>query len=242
MNNEFQYQKGRRIGSRNMYQFFEYYNENTEKRYKDAYGTDFPAQLQTLKYGDCVYVDLDGNGYIDANDMTRNLGFTDDPQYLAGINMGFQWKNWTMDLQWTTAWNVSRMIDDMFRRPFINAAGNDQGGLLSYHVENTWTEDNPSQSAAYPRATWVNATNNYASATLYEQNASYLRLKSMQIAYNFKFPYMKQLKLNTCQLAFSGYNLLTFTDYMWGDPESRATGSPTYPLTKTYSLTLKLGF
>ncbi|MDR1115635.1 MAG: TonB-dependent receptor [Tannerella sp.] len=242
LNNDFQYQKGHRIGSRSMYQLFEYYNENTEKRYKEAFGADFPAQLQTLQYGDCVYVDLDGNGYIDANDMSRALGFTDDPQYLAGITMGFNWKNWAVDLQWTTAWNVSRMIDDVFRRPFISGSGNDQGGLLAYHVDNTWTKENPSQSAAYPRATWVNATNNYASSTLYEQDASYLRLKSMQVAYNFKFPFMKQLKLNTCQLAFNGYNLLTFTDYKWGDPESRATGSPTYPLTKTYSLALKLGF
>lgn len=53
---------------------------------------------------------------------------------------------------------------------------------------------------------------------------------------------MKKLKLNTFQLALSGYNLLTFTPYIWGDPESRASNSPSYPLTKTYSLSLKLGF
>jgi TonB-linked SusC/RagA family outer membrane protein len=242
LNNDYQYQKGHRIGSRSMYQFFEYYSENTAERYKKTYGQEFPTQLQELQYGDAVYVDLDRNGKIDTNDMTRALGYTDEPEYLAGINMGFSWKNWDVTLNWTTAWNVSRMIDDLFRRPFISGSTNNQGGLLTYHVENTWTAGNPSQSAAYPRATWVNATNNYATSTLYEKDAGYLRLKSVQIAYNFKLPFMKKLKLNTCQLAFSGYNLLTFTDYMWGDPESRATGSPSYPITKTYSLSLKLGF
>ncbi|WP_321334098.1 TonB-dependent receptor [uncultured Bacteroides sp.] len=242
LNNDYQYSKGHRIGARSLYQFFEYYNENTPQHYKEAYGEEFPTQLQTLQNGDCVYVDLDHNGKIDTNDMSRALGHTDDPEYLAGVNMGFSWKNLDVSLQWTGAWDVTRMIDDLFRRPFISGSTNNQGGLLRYHVENTWTEENPSQSAAYPRATWVNATNNYAASTLYEQDASYLRLKSLQVAYNFHFPFMQKMKLNTCQLSFSGYNLLTFTDYMWGDPESTATGSPTYPLTKTYSLSLKLGF
>ena len=72
--------------------------------------------------------------------------------------------------------------------------------------------------------------------------SSYLRLKTLQVAYNFQFPLMKKLKMNTCQLTFSGYNLLTFTGFKWGDPESKVAGAPTYPLTKTYSLSLKLGF
>ena len=53
---------------------------------------------------------------------------------------------------------------------------------------------------------------------------------------------MKKLGLTTCQLAFSGYNLLTFSPYLWGDPEATASNAPTYPLTKTYTLSLKLGF
>jgi hypothetical protein len=78
--------------------------------------------------------------------------------------------------------------------------------------------------------------------TLYEVDASYLRLKTIQIAYNLKFPFMNRLKMSSCQLALSGYNVLTFTDYMWGDPEARASNAPTYPLQKTYSLSLKVGF
>lgn len=70
----------------------------------------------------------------------------------------------------------------------------------------------------------------------------YLRLKTLQVAYNFHFPLMKKLGLNTCQLAFAGYNLWTITPYLWGDPEARATNAPSYPLSKTYTLSLKLGF
>lgn len=100
-------------------------------------------------------------------------------------------ENWEVSTQWTGAWNVSRMISDVFRRPFLSLVGNPYGGLLSYHLTNTWTKDNPSQDAKYPRATWDNAENNYAESTLYEQDSKYLRLKTLQVAYNFQVPLMK---------------------------------------------------
>ena len=136
------------------------------------------------------------------------------------------------------------MVSDVFRRPFRSASENEYGGLLSYHLDNTWTEENPSQSAKYPRASFLTekGDHNYADATLYEQDSKYLRLKTLQVAYNFKFPFMKKLGMSTMQLAFSGYNLWTITPYLWGDPEARASSSPAYPLSKTYTLSLKLGF
>lgn len=241
-NEAYQYTKGHRIGARSQYVFWRYYDEQTAALYEQTFNRPYPAQLQVLQNGDAVYLDLNGDRKIDANDMSYDYGFTDDPEYMVGINFGFSWKNWEVSTQWTGAWNVSRMISDVFRRPFLSSAGNQYGGLLSYHLTNTWTKDNPSQDAKYPRATWDNAENNYAESTLYEQDSKYLRLKTLQVAYNFQVPLMKKLGLNTMQLAFSGYNLLTFTPYIWGDPETRASNSPSYPLSKTYTLSLKLGF
>lgn len=248
---EYMYRKGNRHGSRKQYLFFEYYDEKTTpQHYKEVYGKDMPKQMAEkenekegkLMNGDCIYVDLNGDGIISASDMSYGRGFTDDPEYMAGLNMGFSWKGFDFSMQWTGAWNVSRSISNVFRRPFTSRTSVNSGGLLVYHLDNTWTSDNPNPNAAYPRATFKNGDNNYAESDLWEKDAKYLRLKNLQIAYNFKLPFMKKLKLNTMQLALSGYNLVTFTPYLWGDPESRASNSPTYPLTKTYSLSLKLGF
>ena len=243
MNNAYQYQKGHRIGSRSMYKFWKYYYEGAEADYEKEFGSPFPKQIvKNLKPGDAVYVDLDKNGVIDGNDMSRDNGYTDDPQYIAGLQFGFQWKGLSMSAQFTGAWNVSRLISDVFRQPFYRSSSNNDGGLLQYHVDNTWTPDNPSQSAEYPRATWENATQNYATSTLYEKDAKYLRLKTLQVAYDFRFPWMHTLGLNQLQLALSGYNLFTVTPYKWGDPETRASASPSYPLQRTYTISLKLGF
>lgn len=241
--NEYQYQKGNRIGARYMYQFFRYYDADTPRLYEETFGEPFPKQLVDLKDGDAVFVDLDHNGYIDGNDMTRKLGYTDDPQYVVGLNTGFSWKNVEFNMQWTGAWGVSRMIGEAFRIPFVARTDYTTGGLLQYHVDNTWDPENPSQDAKYPRATWANGkTNNYMDCALYEQNASYLRLKTLMIGYNFKGGFLKTMGISNLQLAFSGYNLLTLTPYIWGDPETVASTDPTYPLQRTYTFSLKLNF
>ena len=244
--NDFMYTKGHRIGSRSLYQFWKYYYDGCEADYEKEFGSPFPKQfVANLRPGDAVYVDMDKDGKVDDNDVVvGSSGKTDDPQYIAGLSFGFNWKNLTFNAQMTGAWEVTRLLESTFRVPFMASAGQSTtgGGLLQYHVDHTWTIDNPSQDAEYPRATWVNYTQNYASSTLYEKDAKYLRLKTLQIAYDFHFPFMKVLGLNQLQFAISGYNLLTFSPYIWGDPETRASSSPSYPLQRTYTASLKLGF
>jgi hypothetical protein len=127
-------------------------------------------------------------------------------------------------------------------RPFHNRNTENNGGLLQYHLDNTWTPENPDPNAEYPRATWTNSIQNYAGSTLWEKDSKYLRLKTLQISYDFHFPFMKVLGLNQLQLALSGYNLFTITPYKFCDPEARASSTPSYPLQRTYTASLKLGF
>ena len=174
--------------------------------------------------------------------MFRGNAYTDDPEYIAGLTIGFQWKRWSFNTQMTSAWNVSRVISDVFRRPFQAASTNTDGGLLKYHLDHTWTAENPSQGAEYPRATWLNGDQNYAECTLYEKDAKYFRVKTIQLAYDFNFPFMKKIGLNQLQLALSAYNLLTFSPYLWGDPETRASNAPSYPLQRSYTASVKIAF
>lgn len=243
--NDYMLAKGHRIGARSMYKFWKYYEgEQTKAEYEQTFGTPFPQQLiSNLQPGDCVYVDLDGDGKIDPNDMTRDNGYTDDPEYMAGLTLGFNYKRLTFNMQLTGAWNVSRYITDVFRQPFYCSSNTTQGGLLSYHVNNTWTPGvYESQDALYPRATWANAEQNYAGSDLWEKDAKYLRLKTVSLSYDFINPTFKKIGMNKCEVTLSGYNLLTFTPYKWGDPETRASNAPSYPLQRTYTISLNVGF
>lgn len=240
--NDYMYTAGHRIGSRLQFKFWKLYYEGAEADYEKEFGSAYPTQLKTLKPGDPIFVDLDKNGIIDANDQSRDYGYTDDPQYIAGLNLAAYYKDFSFSAQFTGAWAVSRVLGDVFRRPFQNRSTVLDGGLLRYHLENTWTVDNPDPNAEYPRATWDNADQNYAGSTLYEKDAKYLRLKTIQIAYDFHFPFLKALGMTGLQLALSAYNLFTITPYKFGDPEARASTTPSYPLQRTYTASIKLGF
>jgi len=240
---DYMYQRGQRIGSRSLYKFWKFYYAGAEADYEKEFGSAFPTQfVANLEPGDAVYVDMNKDGKIDGNDAFRGNAYTDDPEYIAGLTIGFQWKGWSFNTQMTGAWNVSRVISDVFRRPFQAASTNTDGGLLKYHLDHTWTVNNPSQDAEYPRATWLNGDQNYANSTLYEKDAKYFRVKTIQLAYDFNLPFMKKLGLNQLQLALSAYNLLTFSPYLWGDPETRASNAPSYPLQRSYTVSLKVAF
>ena len=238
-NEPWMYQTGRRINSRSMYKFWGFYDETADLRYQEEFGIPISDHGITLQPGDAVYVDLNKDGKLDGNDATRDIGFTDLPEYTAGLNLGFSWKNFDFSMQWTGAWNVDRMLSE-FRQPLGDTQNK---GLLLYQYEDTWRSSEDSYTAKFPRITATNRKNNFEKGSdLYLINASYLRLKNIEIGYNFDFPFMRKLKLNSCRMYVNGYNLLTFTAFDWGDPESRQSDRPNYPLTRVFNIGLKLGF
>lgn len=237
-NEPWMYETGRRIGARSMYKFWGFYDETADARYQEEFGQPIANHGITLLPGDAVYVDLNNDGKLDGNDATRDLGYTDVPEYTAGLSAGFSWGKFDFSMQWTGAWNVDRMLSE-FRQPLGDTQNK---GLLLYQYENTWRSSEDTFTAKFPRITKSHSDNNYRGSDLYLMNASYLRLKNVEIGYNFDFPFMKKLKLTNCRMYVNGYNLLTFTGFKWGDPESRQSDRPNYPLTRVFNIGLKVGF
>lgn len=238
-NEEYMAETGRPIGSRMLYKFWGFYDETANERYNAEFGQDIPDHGAQLYPGDAIYVDLNNDGVIDGDDQSRELGaFTDRPEWTAGLNLGFQWKGFDVSAQLTGAWNVDRMLDE-FRRPLGDTANK---SLLKYQYDNTWRSSADSQSAKFPRISTTSAANNYRGSTLYLYDASYLRLKSLEVGYTFNFPWMKKIQMQNLRLYCSAYNLFTITDFIWGDPESEQSSRPKYPLIRTFNFGLKVGF
>ena len=237
-NEDWLYETGRTIGSRLIYKFWGYYDETAEARYQEEFGRPIADHGLSLQPGDAVFADLNSDGVIDGDDASRDLGYVDTPEYTAGLNLGFSWKGWDFTAQFTGAWNVYRMLSE-FRQPLGDTQNK---GLLLYQYENTWRSSADTYTAKFPRISKLAQANNYRASDLYLCDASYLRLKSVELGYNFNMPFMKKIKMNQCRLYVSAYNLFTLTDFMWGDPESRQSDRPNYPLTRVINLGLKVGF
>lgn len=236
-NEDYLWRTGHPVGQPFVRTFWGFYDDTANERYRARYGTDIPEHAGGLKPGDCVYVDLNGDGVIDADDISAK-GYSNAPEYTIGMTLGFRYKKLDLNMQLTGAWHSSRLLEETFREPMGDT--NSKGLLLSQY-EDRWTPETAS-SASLPRATMTGKTNNTASSTLFLKNARYLRMKNVEIGYNFDFPFMKRAKITTFRVFANGYNLFTIDKLDITDPESRTSSRPSYPLTKVYNFGLKLAF
>lgn len=199
---------------------------------------NLPQPYQKVYPGDAMYEDRNNDGIVDGNDKGME-GYADRPEYTFGLNAGFNWKGFSFSMQWAGATNVSRMYDIEYRIPYTNAG---KRGLLTYFYDGCWTPENQ-LGAVYPRASETSESWNSEPSTLWLVDASYLRLKSLNIGYTFNNkPVLKKIGINSLTLTFSGYNLLTFSPLKYLDPESVPNRFGDYPLIKVYSFGLNLNF
>lgn len=236
-NEDYMWQTGRPLGSNIIRKFWGFYDDTANERYKAQYGQDIAEHAGGLEPGDVVYVDLNKDGVIDSDDVTK-AGYTDIPEYVVGLQLGFEWKNFDFSTQWTGAFNASRLLQETFREPLGDTNGK---GLLLYQYEQRWTPETAS-TAKLPRATLAHKTNNYQSSDLFLVNSNYVRLKNVEIGYKMNFSFLKRAGVDNCRVYVNGYNLLTFTKFKFGDPESTTSSRPQYPLTRVFNLGLKVGF
>lgn len=199
---------------------------------------ELPQPYQKVYPGDAMYADLNGDKIVDGNDKCV-AGYADRPEYTFGLNLGCNWKGFSLSMQWAGSTNVSRMYDIEYRIPFTNAG---KRGLLTYFYDGCWTPENQ-QGAIYPRPSEESESWNSEPSTLWLQDASYLRLKSLNIGYTITDkPFLKKLGISSLGFTFSGYNLLTFSPLKYLDPESKPDRFGDYPLIKLYSFGLNLNF
>ncbi len=199
---------------------------------------ELPQPYQRVYPGDAMYQDLNGDNIVDGNDKCVT-GYSNRPEYTFGLNAGFNWKGFNFSMQWAGATNVDKQYEVEYRIPFTNAG---KRGLLTYFYKDCWTPENQ-LGAKYPRAAEESETWNSDLSTLWIKDATYLRLKSLNIGYTITGKeFLKKVGINSLGINFSGYNLLTFTPLKYIDPEVITNNSGDYPLVKLYSFGLNLNF
>ena len=220
------------------YELFEFYQPGTEDRYKEAYGVDMPDQGTELKYGDCVYVDLNGDGLIDANDQ-KPLGYTTNPEITFSLNSSLHWKNLDFSMLWTGADHVSRTLNGYFRDQF---GSTNTSALTQWVADNSWTEDNA--DAILPRISFKNRVHNNRDSQAWMINSRYIRLKNVEIGYTFNKSQKVQF-FNYIRVFVSGQNLLTFSTFDGNDPEAPGSGldyGMRYPMTRVFNIGAQFNF
>lgn len=226
------------VGQRFGYELFEFYQPGTEERYQAAYGKPMPDQNIALKYGDCVYVDLNDDGIIDQNDQ-QPIGYTDNPELTFSLNTGIHYKGLDFSMLWTGADHVSRTLNGYFRDQF---GSTNTSALTQWVADNSWTEDNP--NAILPRISFTNRVHNNHDSRAWMINSRYVRLKNVELGYTFNKPKFMPF-FNYIRIFASGQNLLTFSTFDGNDPEAPGSGldfGVRYPMTRVVNMGLQVNF
>ncbi|AOW11281.1 hypothetical protein EM308_06280 [Flavobacterium gilvum] len=194
--------------------------------------------VSNLVPGDIIYKDFNGDGKIDGNDQTR-IGKSGSPRGNYGINGKASYKGFSFDILFQGSTRRDISIGTTYQ-------GQPAYGFVIDEHKDYWRPDNT--DAQFPRPqgdALLNGGNNYQTSDFWLINAGYFRLKNLAVGYDFKNSILKNDKvLSLCKLTFSGNNLFTISDATkWGlDPETASSTGWGYPVSRTYSLSLNIGF
>ncbi|WP_218598472.1 TonB-dependent receptor [Polaribacter sp. NJDZ03] len=208
---------------------------------------DNNASLNGNKPGDVRYKDLNEDGSI--NDDDRTFIGSPLPDFTYGINLDMTYKQFDMTM----------FFQGVQGNKIFNATSYLLDGKLDSNLNTEylgrWTGEGTTNSI--PRATFDGFANNSKQSSRFVEDGSYLRLKNVQIGYNFSKDVLSKTFFSKARIYVAGQNLFTITDYSGLDPElgvdeTQNDGSRTsldigidrgrYPSTRSFSLGLDINF
>ncbi len=198
----------------------------------DDEAANYPQFMRPARAGDVKVLDLDGDGAITPDDMT-NLG-NSFPKYTFGGVFNVTYKSFTLNLALQGAADVEMRIARA-----LGEAGNYEGFTPDIYTNAYWTPERPNARFARPTKQDLR---NQASTDRMLVDASYLRVKNLQIAYRIPSAISQKVLLQNASIYVSGTNLLTFSKLNeWHlDPESSSGWQNYYPQTSLYTVGVNL--
>ncbi len=185
--------------------------------------------------GDLKYKDQDDSGVIDGKDRIAVSGR--HPKMLYSFNLNAAYKGFDISAFFQGVSGRKIYTHSYIIEPFA------QGGPPTIDFRNAWTPENTNTNipALYDGIPYYKAASNRS--TYFLRDASYLRLKNLQIGYNFTKRVSEKLGIDALRIYFAGENLFTITDYPHMDPERADDGRHSvYPQLKTLSVGLDVKF
>ena len=206
----------------------------------------------TWRMGDIMYRDVNGDGKIDPGSLTTaNHGDlivigNSTPRYSFGVDLSLDWKGF--DVRGFFQGVGKR---DFFRggSPFFGASGQVWWSTAYVQHLNYFRSDAASPlgvnlDSYYPRPLF-NTTKNQNPQTRFVQDASYIRLKNVQLGYTLPYTISQKAKIQKLRVYVSGENVLTLTKMSKVfDPETIDGGynGAIYPLFKRISFGTSITF
>ena len=203
--------------------------------------------MSNVMPGDIKYKDVNGDGIINTDDEVL-IGNSTVPRLQYGFAFELRYKRLSVSALFEGVGIVDFMYGGNGFYPFT---GKQTGNVLSIVADpaNRWipasysgnpATENP--NARFPRLTYGSNANNERNSTFWMENGRYLRLKNVQITYDFISPFFKKIGLQGCQLSLIGDNLACWDGVKLWDPAQATGNGAVYPLQRVFTLQANLQF
>lgn len=201
------------------------------------------AKQADIQPGDLRYVDVSGpdgvpDGKVDATYDRVYLG-SRIPKYTYGVTLNAGYKGFDFNLFFQGVAGVKGEL-----RNYAGWAFFSEGNVQKWQMEEAFDPKYPTRYPGYPRIQNLGNTigvNNQQS-DFWVRNASYLRVKNIQLGYTLPKSLTKSFYISSLRFYVSAENAITFNHYPTGwDPEINSDGS-FYPILANYTFGLNLKF
>ena len=218
----------------------------------DAHVKQDGKAIGRFRFKDQPTVDTDGDGVPDAGDgiinsNDRTIIGSPHPDFVSGLNIGAKYKNFDLNVFFFSSFGND--IFDITKEFTVFRLFNTN--VRQDRLTDSWSPDNT--DAKYPM---LNQNDQFSSwfSSFYVEDASYTRLKNVQIGYNVP----KMGFFNSMRIYLQGQNLFTLTKYSGYDPalptisswgssgersdQSRGIDRGTYPNSRIFTLGVNATF
>jgi len=171
------------------------------------------------KPGDIKYVDANGDGQINNGD--RQYAGSPWPKLQAGAQFNATYKQFTFNLQLVGVFG-STIYNDIRRTLDAYELSNFRKDINPWTPTNTNTKD-PRLAVNQPGDPTV-SVNSMAQTDRWLESGSYVRVRNLEIGYNFSKSFLSSVSFTNARVYVSGQNLFTITKYKGLDPDVQGTG------------------
>lgn len=196
-----------------------------------------PTQtFSAVRVGDIKYKDVNNDGVVDANDVCKIGYSTACPELFYGFHLGAEYKGLGVNVMFQGVGRYSAVLNTSgYYWGLVNNTS-----LSQYVYDNRWSPENNNANAMFPRLSSSSNANNYQTSTFWLRDRSYLKLRNVEVYYNFAESLLEKIKyVSAAKLYVRGNDLFTFDNL---DEVDAASYGATNPLMRSIIVGLSVTF